>query len=86
MHEQDDVLGVWAPDVHNISPTSALRQFLIAAGVAATFAGTVYITLPQRPSQPRQYPRDGLLAELGGVQGTAVSSSNSSSESVKREL
>jgi NADH dehydrogenase (ubiquinone) 1 beta subcomplex subunit 8 len=72
LHEQDDVLGVWAPDVFEKPASSALRQFLIAMGVAATFAGTVYVTLPNRPSQPRQYPRDGLLAELGGVPGTAV--------------
>jgi NADH dehydrogenase (ubiquinone) 1 beta subcomplex subunit 8 len=66
------MMGVWAPDVFEKSPSSALRQFLVAMGVAASFAGLVYITKPDRPSHPRQYPRDGLLAELGGVPGTAV--------------
>lgn len=42
----------------------------------ATFAGLVYISKPAKPAQPRTYPRDGLLAELGGAVGTAVSGGN----------
>ncbi|UZJ52549.1 hypothetical protein CBS101457_001869 [Exobasidium rhododendri] len=72
LHEQDDILGVWAPDVFPISGATALKQFLVAVGVACGFASLVYFTLPDRPAQPRTYPRDGLLAELGGVKGTAA--------------
>ncbi|KAN0061351.1 hypothetical protein ACQY0O_006198 [Thecaphora frezii] len=71
LHEQDDVLGVWAPDVHAVPAASALRQFLMAVGVVVLFGSTVYATTPQKPALPRTYPRDGLAAELGGSQVAA---------------
>lgn len=65
-HEQDDILGVWAPDLHpNVEPSAALRQIAIAASIFAAFASLVYISLPSRPAVPRTYPRDGLADELG---------------------
>jgi hypothetical protein len=50
-----------------------LKQLLVAAGVFGSFASIVYLTFPGKPAQPRTYPRDGLLAELGSMKGTAVS-------------
>ncbi|KIS67905.1 uncharacterized protein UMAG_03956 [Mycosarcoma maydis] len=70
-HEQDDVLSVWAPDVHAIPATSALRQFLVAIGVVVLFGSTVYAATPEKPALPRTYPRDGLATELGGEQVAA---------------
>lgn len=67
-HEQDDVLSVWAPDVHAVPASSALRQFLVAIGVVVLFGSTVYAATPDKPALPRTYPRDGLATELGGEQ------------------
>ncbi|PWN50212.1 hypothetical protein IE53DRAFT_387516 [Violaceomyces palustris] len=65
-HEQDDVLSVWAPDVHATPASSALRQFLLAAGVGSVLFTVIYTFKAERPSVPRTYPRDGLATELGG--------------------
>ncbi|KAJ9474159.1 hypothetical protein PHBOTO_004215 [Pseudozyma hubeiensis] len=70
-HEQDDVLSVWAPDVHAVPASSALRQFLVAIGVVVLFGSTVYAGTPEKPALPRTYPRDGLATELGGEQVAA---------------
>ncbi|SPO29486.1 uncharacterized protein UTRI_04779_B [Ustilago trichophora] len=70
-HEQDDVLSVWAPDVHAVPASSALRQFLVAIGVVVLFGSAVYAATPAKPALPRTYPRDGLAAELGGEQVAA---------------
>ena len=53
LHEQDDVLSVWAPDVHSVPASSALRQFLVAIGVAFLFGSTVYAFTPEKPALPR---------------------------------
>ncbi|KDN38801.1 hypothetical protein K437DRAFT_259298 [Tilletiaria anomala UBC 951] len=72
LHEQEDVLSVWAPDLHqNVKPTSALFQLLLAAGAASLFASIIYATRPSLPAMPRSYPRDGLAEELGGPQVAA---------------
>ncbi|KAI3480074.1 hypothetical protein L1887_57851 [Cichorium endivia] len=68
LHEQDDVLSVWAPDVHAVPASSALRQFIVAIGVVGVFGSIVYAATPEKPALPRTYPRDGLAAELGGEQ------------------
>lgn len=67
-HEQADVLSVWAPDVHAVPASSALRQFAVAIGVVVLVGSTIYAATPARPALPRTYPRDGLAAELGGEQ------------------
>ncbi|ETS64995.1 hypothetical protein PaG_00443 [Moesziomyces aphidis] len=71
LHEQDDVLSVWAPDVHAVPASSALRQFIVAIGVVGVFGSIVYAATPEKPALPRTYPRDGLAAELGGEQVAA---------------
>ncbi|CEH18391.1 NDUFB8 [Ceraceosorus bombacis] len=65
LHESDDELSVWAPDVHKISGPSALFQFSIAAACMGAFAGLVYLTYPEKPAIPRVYPDDGLVKALG---------------------
>lgn len=52
-HEQADVLSVWAPDVHAVPASSALRQFAVAIGVVVLFGSTVYAATPQKPALPR---------------------------------
>jgi len=40
---------MWAPDAYKVSGTFALRHFLIAVGVLASFSGLVYYTVPEPP-------------------------------------
>ncbi|PWY97225.1 hypothetical protein BCV70DRAFT_70189 [Testicularia cyperi] len=84
-HEQDDVLSVWAPDVHAVPAASALRQFLVAIGVVVLFGSTVYYATPERPALPRTYPRDGLGSELGGAQVAAAKEGSFSAEQDEEE-
>ncbi|QRV89580.1 NADH-ubiquinone oxidoreductase family protein [Ceratobasidium sp. AG-Ba] len=66
--EQAEVLSLWSPDVFNISRESALKQFGIAVLVFLGFTMAVRASVPERPAVPRNYPYDGLVKELGGLQ------------------
>ncbi|KAF8907312.1 hypothetical protein CPB84DRAFT_1844011 [Gymnopilus junonius] len=69
IHEQDEVLSMWGPDVAPIDPNVALRQFLYAVAGFVTFGLTVkYVLLPEPPAVRRTYPYDGLVKELGGLE------------------
>ncbi|CAE6413200.1 hypothetical protein ACGC1H_002955 [Rhizoctonia solani] len=65
--EQYEILSLWAPDVFNISRGNALKQFSIAVAVFLSFTVAVKASVPERPAVPRNYPYDGLVAELGGL-------------------
>ncbi|CAE6449221.1 unnamed protein product [Rhizoctonia solani] len=65
--EQYEILSLWAPDVFNISRGNALKQFSIAVVVFLSFTVAVKASVPERPAVPRNYPYDGLVAELGGL-------------------
>jgi NADH dehydrogenase (ubiquinone) 1 beta subcomplex subunit 8 len=64
---------MWAPDIPPISPYTALRHFLVAAGGIVS-AGLVikFFLVPEPPVVRRQYPFDGLVKELGGVEENKV--------------
>lgn len=47
------MLSVWAPDVHSIPASSALKQFMVAIGVVVIFGSTVYAATPEKPALPR---------------------------------
>ena len=47
------MLSVWAPDVHAVPATSALRQFLVAIGVVVLVGSTIYAATPEKPALPR---------------------------------
>ncbi|ORY98973.1 hypothetical protein BCR43DRAFT_471475 [Syncephalastrum racemosum] len=65
LHEEDELMGVWAPDLHTYNPYKALGQLsLFAVGIAG-FSYIVYNNLPERPAVKRTYPFDGLKEELG---------------------
>jgi NADH dehydrogenase (ubiquinone) 1 beta subcomplex subunit 8 len=66
LHEQEDILSVWAPDLHEtVKPTTALFQLGVMASAIACVASVIYYFTPERPALPRTYPRDGLAQELG---------------------
>ncbi|PWN18186.1 hypothetical protein BCV69DRAFT_263561, partial [Microstroma glucosiphilum] len=70
--EQDDVLSVWAPDIHaGVKPSFALRQLGIATLGFCSFFSVVYYFAADSPAERRTYPRDGLAEELGNSQVAA---------------
>lgn len=70
--EEQEVLSVWAYDHYPMSTSSAARQLAVAiAAFGLLFVGLAKIA-PERPSIPRQYPRSGLVTELGGMEENKV--------------
>ncbi|TFK49958.1 hypothetical protein OE88DRAFT_1719366 [Heliocybe sulcata] len=66
LHEQEEILSMWGPDIPVIAPQTALRHFGIALlGFAGIGLFCAAIT-PETPCLRRQYPFDGLEKELGG--------------------
>lgn len=66
---------MWGPDIppNSISPYTALRHFMIAAsGIVAVGFLIKYGLTPDMPAVRRQYPYDGLVKELGGLQENKV--------------
>lgn len=73
MHEDNDILGVFSPEVHtHYKPGKGL--FLIGCWVASFLGlcGVVSLTYPDKPSVPRTFP-NGLEKELGGPNAVTVS-------------
>lgn len=65
---------MWGPDIppNSISPYTALRHFAI---VATGFVGVGFLIkaiTPDPPAVRRQYPYDGLVKELGGLEENKV--------------
>ena len=59
---------MWAPDPPVIPPSLALRQFALAWAGIAGLGYVIYLTVPERPAVPREYPYGGLIKELGGLE------------------
>lgn len=74
LHEQEELYSMWGPDAPHVPPPTALLHFTIATLGFVTFGfACKYILIPERPSIPRQYPYDGLVKELGGIEENKVS-------------
>ncbi|KAI8138993.1 hypothetical protein BJV82DRAFT_628635 [Fennellomyces sp. T-0311] len=65
VHEEDELFGVWAPDLHTYSPYKALAQLGLFATALTGFSYYVYTHTAERPAVKRTYPYDGLKIELG---------------------
>lgn len=66
---------MWGPDVPRagLTPQSALRQLLAAFAGFATLALVIKnYGIPERPGVPREFPYDGLVKELGGLEELKV--------------
>jgi len=68
LHEEDEALNMWSPDPPVIPPEVALRQFIIAWLGIIGFGYIIYLNVPERPAIARQYPYNGLVKELGGLE------------------
>jgi NADH dehydrogenase (ubiquinone) 1 beta subcomplex subunit 8 len=65
--------SMWGPDIPHVNPATALRHFTIAvSGFVAFGLLCNYVLVPDRPAVPRQYPFDGLVKELGGLEENKV--------------
>lgn len=74
MHEREELFSMWGPDIPHVDPSTALRHFTIAASGFVAFGLLCnYVLIPERPAVPRQYPFDGLVKELGGLEENKVS-------------
>jgi NADH dehydrogenase (ubiquinone) 1 beta subcomplex subunit 8 len=74
MHEREELYSMWGPDIPHVAPATALRQFAIAVSGFVGFGLLCkYVLVPERPAIPRQYPFDGLVKELGGMEENKVS-------------
>jgi NADH dehydrogenase (ubiquinone) 1 beta subcomplex subunit 8 len=66
--------SMWGPDIPHVPPATALNHFAIAiSGFVAFGFLCKYVLVPDRPAIPRQYPFDGLVKELGGIEEIKVS-------------
>ncbi|KAI0077930.1 hypothetical protein K474DRAFT_1690650 [Panus rudis PR-1116 ss-1] len=69
LHEKEEILSMWGPDIPVVPPPIALRWFSMAVASFVTFGVIVKFALvPDRPAVPREYPFDGLVTELGGLE------------------
>ena len=76
MHEHEEKYSMWGPDIPHVDPATALRHFTMAVSSFVAFGLLCnYVLVPERPAVPRQYPFDGLVKELGGLEENRVSSS-----------
>lgn len=57
--EQDDILSVWAPDIHaGVKPSFALRQLGIATLGFCSFFSVVYYFAADSPAERRVSPTE----------------------------
>ncbi|CAA7266950.1 unnamed protein product [Cyclocybe aegerita] len=68
LHEQEEVLSMWGPDAPPIDPNVALRRFLIAVSAFVAVGFTIKSLTPEAPVVRREYPFNGLVRELGGLE------------------
>jgi len=68
MHEEHDLLDMWSPDVSTVPPRTALRQVAMACLGFIGIGYIIYKFTPESPVVPRQYPFNGLVKELGGLE------------------
>ncbi len=74
MHEHEEMYSMWGPDIPHVDPATSLRHFTIAvSGFVAFGLLCNYVLVPDRPAVPRQFPFDGLVKELGGLEANKVS-------------
>ena len=73
LHEQDEVLSMWGPDIPPVSPRTATFHFLIAVTGFVGFGLLVkHIIAQEPPAVRREYPFSGLVQELGGLDTNKV--------------
>jgi len=80
LHEQEEVLSMWGPDPAPVPIELARRQFLMAVAGFITFGFFVKAITQEPPAIRREYPFDGLVKELGGLEENKARPEHLSSE------
>ncbi|KAL0954510.1 hypothetical protein HGRIS_003477 [Hohenbuehelia grisea] len=68
LHEKDELLSMWGPDIPPIEPSTALFRFTLAALGFVTAGLVIKASVPEMPAVRREYPFSGLVTELGGLE------------------
>ncbi|KAI0635967.1 hypothetical protein C8Q77DRAFT_1216482 [Trametes polyzona] len=68
LHEQEEILSMWGPDVPVVPPQTALRWFSIAVLGFVSLGVLCNYAHPEIPAVRREYPYGGLVSELGGLE------------------
>ncbi|EGG06461.1 uncharacterized protein MELLADRAFT_86651 [Melampsora larici-populina 98AG31] len=66
LHAEEEMMGIWAPDVHRISVSHALLNLAIAFSTLGGIMTAAAYVAPKSPVVPREFPYNGLTQELGG--------------------
>ena len=73
MHEHEKMYSMWGPDIPHVAPATALRHFTIAVSAFVAFVLLCnYVLVPEQLAIPCQFPYDGLVKELGGIEANKV--------------
>ncbi|KAI0091191.1 hypothetical protein BDY19DRAFT_1067789 [Irpex rosettiformis] len=67
-HEREELVSMWGPDAPHVAPERAARDFFIAASLFITLGVIAKLSVPEPTAVPREYPYDGLITELGGLE------------------
>ena len=63
---------MWAPDPPTAPPSRSLFELSLAASLFGAIMLFAYEVTPERSAIPRQYPFDGLVQDLGGLEENKV--------------
>lgn len=69
VHEEEDRLGMWGPDVHKVSGPKALGALALAAVIIYGFGQFISANTLDLRAARRTYPHNGLEKALGGSIG-----------------
>ena len=72
LHEQEEILSMWGPDVPVVPPRTAARWFSIAVLGFVGLGVIVNYAHPEIPAVRREYPFSGLASELGSLDANTV--------------
>ncbi|EJD06451.1 uncharacterized protein FOMMEDRAFT_117264 [Fomitiporia mediterranea MF3/22] len=67
-HEKDEMYSMWGPDPPTLEPRTALFRFGLGVAMFGGIMLFAYAATPELKAVRRQYPFDGLVKELGGVE------------------
>ncbi|KAI1796854.1 hypothetical protein LXA43DRAFT_969460 [Ganoderma leucocontextum] len=72
LHEQEEIVSMWGPDVPVVPPQTAARWFSIAV-LGFVGLGVIVNYAPfEIPAVRREYPFSGLVSELGSLEANTA--------------
>lgn len=72
VHPREEIVSMWGPDAPVIDPNTALRRFLIVATGFVAVGFGIKAIVPDPHFIRREFPFDGLVKELGGLEENKV--------------